>query len=43
MGPYDPMFTGSGRNRHGLPTGPFPGVRYDPTNPAGLEVGSLLQ
>ncbi len=42
IGPYDSIFTGSGRNRHGLPSGPFPGVHYDPTNPAGLEVPPLL-
>ena len=40
VGPHDPIFAGR-RGGPGLPSGPFPGVRYDPTNPQGLEVSSL--
>lgn len=40
MGPHDPLFEMRSRARPGmgLPEGPFPGVRYDPVNPQGLEV-----
>ena len=40
MGPRDPIFSGGPRRGQGLPSGPFPGVRYDPTAPEGLEVKS---
>jgi len=37
VGPHDPIFAGR-RGGPGLPGGLTPGLRYDPTNPQGLEV-----
>lgn len=43
VGPHDPLFAGRNPQRpgFGLPEGPVPGARYDPINPAGLEVRRL--
>ena len=40
VGPHDPLFAGRSQTRpgFGLPEGPFPGARYDPINPEGLQV-----
>jgi hypothetical protein len=37
VGPHDPIFAGGRRGTQGLSGGQFPGIRYDPTNPEGLE------